>query len=158
MERAGGKMLLATFHWHVHDGLVLDPARHRSLYIYLNRYWWPISYANLRRSVDFQNRVYARWAAENRVDLIDVSGKIPRESDLFFDAIHMVDLGVRIQAWIVFRALIPILEQDLDRGRVPAPGVSPAPAEHPYINSAHSRIRLRSGEVRAMPADFRCEG
>jgi hypothetical protein len=158
MERAGGKMLLATFHWHVYDGLVLDPARHRSLYIYLNRYWWPISYANLRRTVDFQNRVYARWAAENGVDLIDVSGKIPGESDLFADAIHMVDIGVRIQAWIVFRALIPILEQDLDRGRVPAAMVSPAPAEHPYVNPAHARVRLRSGEVRAMPAGFRCEG
>jgi hypothetical protein len=159
MERAGGKMLLATFRWHVQDGMVLDPARHRSLYIYLNRYWWPISYANMRRAADFQNRVYTAWAAENGVDLIDVSGKMPVESDLFFDAIHMVDLGVRIQAWIAFRALIPVLERDLAGGRIPAAAPNAPPlAEHPYINAAHARVLLRGGELREMPSDYRCGG
>jgi len=156
MEGAGGKMFLATFHWRVHDGMVLDPARHRSLYIYLNRYWWPISYANMRRAIDFQNRVYAAWAAENGVEILDVSGRMPAESDLFLDAIHMLDLGVRIQAWIVFQSLVPVLERDLDAGRIPAAGGA-LPPEHPYINASHTRIRLRGGEVRAMPADFRCE-
>jgi hypothetical protein len=128
------KFVLATFDWFVYEGLVLDPVRHRVLYGYLNRVYWPISYANMRRMADFQNRVFSMWTAENRVPLIDVAGQMPKHPDLYDDAIPNTQLGIRIRAWINFQTILPLLKQDIAAKRLPRP----APVtytQHPYLDS-----------------------
>jgi hypothetical protein len=141
-------MVLATFDWFVYEGLVVDPARHRGLYIYLNRAYWPISYANMRRMADLQNRVFKQWAADNGVSVIDVAGLMPRHPDLYGDAIHNSNLGVRIRAWINFQAIVPLLKADIERQILPRPGlglhtIHPMMTTSPYTKSYAA---LRAGE------------
>jgi len=126
------KMVMSTFNWFVYDGMVLDPARHRGLYGYLNRVYWPISYANMRRAADFQNRVFKTWAAENKAPLIDVTARMPRQPDLFSDAIHNTYTGSRIRAWLMFEGLVPLLKQDIEAGNLPRPATLNY-RQHPYI-------------------------
>jgi hypothetical protein len=134
-------MLLTTFDWFAYDGMVLDPTRHRNLYSYLNRVYWPISYANMRRAADFQNRVFKKWAAENRVDMIDVAGLMPKQPDLYDDAIHNTYVGTRIRAWINFEALVPLLQEDIESGDLPRPAKIKF-RQHPNIKSAEYRTRV----------------
>ena len=134
-------MLLATFTWFAHDGMVLDPARHRNLYAYLNRVYWPISYANMSRLSDFQNRVFKRWAADNRVAIIEVAERMPAEPDLYDDAIHNTLLGTRIRAWINFETLVPLLKRQIDRGDLPRPARLKY-VTHPYIRPGYQTERL----------------
>jgi hypothetical protein len=136
------KMVMTTFNWFVYDEMVLDPSRHRNLYVYINRLYWPISYANMHRAADFQNRVFRRWAADNRVPLIDVAGLIPKQPDLYDDAIHNTYLGARIRAWIMFESLVPLLKQDIENGILPRPAVMKY-RQHPYISSDY-KVRALS--------------
>lgn len=126
------KLVMTTFDWFAYDGLMLDPVRHRTLYGYLNRIYWPISYANMRRMADFQNRVFRLWAVESGIPLIDVAGQMPKHPDLYDDAIHNTQLGIRIRAWINFQTLVPLLKRDLETGRLPRPAQLTY-AQHPYI-------------------------
>jgi|GEM_PF-1779446 len=140
LETQNVKFVLATFDWFVYDGMVLDPARHRTLYGYLNRIYWPVSYANMRRMADLQNRVFRLWAAENRVPLIDVAGQMPKHPDLYDDAIHNTELGIRIRAWINFQTLVPLLKRDIETKRLPRPAQLTY-REHPYLQPEyHTRI------------------
>jgi len=41
VEEAGAKMIMTTFKWLVFDGMLLDPVKHRGLYVYLNRIFAP---------------------------------------------------------------------------------------------------------------------
>jgi LysM repeat protein len=128
------KMVMTTFNWFVYDGMVLDPQRHRNLYSYINRVYWPITYANMRRAADYQNRVFKQWAADNRVPIIDVAGQMPKNPDLFDDAIHNTYLGSRIRAWVIFESLVPMLKQDIEKGALPRPARLNY-SEHPYIKA-----------------------
>jgi len=137
VENAGAKMVMTTFKWLVFDGMVLDPVKHRGLYVYLNRIFWPMSYENMERMALFQNRVFKKWADENRVDLVELAEKIPQEPDLFTDAIHSTQLGVKIRGWAVFEGLIPILERDLHEGTVPRNRVTQL-KQHPFIKKGYT--------------------
>jgi hypothetical protein len=132
-------MIMTTFNWFVQDGMVLDPTRHRNLYTYLNRVFWPISYANMRRAADFQNRVFTQWAANNRVPLFDITAQMPVQPDLYDDAIHNTYLGSRIRAWIVFEELVPLLKEDIENGRLPRPSRVNY-TQHPYITD---KVKVR---------------
>ncbi len=140
------KLVLATFDWFVYDGLVLDPTRHRVLYGYLNRIYWPISYANMRRMADLQNRVFRLWAAENRVSLIDVAGQMPKHPDLYDDAIHNTELGIRIRAWINFQTLVPLLKRDIETKRLPRPARLSFTI-HPYLEPGYDIRTLPVGKA-----------
>lgn len=126
------KMFMSSFSWFAYDDMVLDPSRHRYLYIYLNRKYWPISYENMRRAADFQNRVFAKWAINNNVPLIDVSGQMPRQPDIYNDAIHNNPLGMKIRAWLIFEGMLPYLKQDIESGLMPRPD-RVSLTKHPYI-------------------------
>jgi hypothetical protein len=126
------RMIMTTFNWFAYDGMTLDPTRHRNLYGYLNRMYWPISYANIRRACDFQNRVFKQWAADNQTPLVDVAGQMPPQPDLYDDAIHTTILGSRIRAWLIFEELLPLLKKDIESGRLPQPARLNY-TEHPYI-------------------------
>jgi hypothetical protein len=128
------KLLLGTFDWFAYDGMVMNPAEHRNLYGYLNRVYWPITYANIRRMADFQNRVLTQWATQNNVPLIDIAGQMPRHPDLYDDAIHNTQLGIRIRAWLNFEALVPRLKEDITSKRLPHPPRF-SYQTHPYLES-----------------------
>lgn len=129
-------MFMSTFKRCVHDGLNLDPIRHRGIYIYLNRQHWPVSYGNIRRASDFQNRVFAKWAETNGADLIDVDKRVPDDPVLFRDGVHNTYSGVVVRAWVVFTSILPALKRDLEAGLRPVPD-SDVIDSHPYISKPY---------------------
>jgi hypothetical protein len=116
-QARGGELILSSFVWLAHDGMLLDKEKNLSIYRYLNETFWPFSYGHMRRMADFQNRVFRKYAASNRLTFLDVADKYPQDPELFEDAIHMSQDGVRLHAWIVFAGLVPVLEHRLKSGQ-----------------------------------------
>jgi hypothetical protein len=132
---AGARMIMTSFYFLIRDGMQLERSKHMGIYNFYNERLWPITYANFERLAVLQNRVFRDWAQAKGLDFIDVAGQMPWAPDLFFDGIHNYELGHRVRAWIIFQALLPVLERDLREGTIPV-RQQPSLAEHPYINSA----------------------
>ena len=133
-----GTLIPSSFVWLVYPEMVLEPSRDASLYQYLNGYYWPFSYAHLRRYADFQNRVFAKYAAAHDLPFNDLASVYPRDPRLFTDAIHTTAAGTKLKAWLVFQQLVPEIERRLADGRLPVadPGgraAHPAFADEPRL-------------------------
>lgn len=130
-RRQGAELVMMSFNWLVRDGMVLNRMRDAMLYEYLNGTFGPFSYAHMRRYADFQNRVFAKFARTHGLEFIDFAAEYPRDPRLFYDAIHMTTAGIRLQAWIVFNRLVPILEARIADGRLPRRGGAIGADVHP---------------------------
>jgi lysophospholipase L1-like esterase len=130
---------LLSFVWLPYDGMVLDPARHKSIFNYINKFHWPLRYSDFKRLSDFQNAVFKTYASKHDIHFIDLSGSFPRDPDLFIDAVHFNEKGTRLQAWIVLQGLIPEIRKRIERGELPA-------SDREYLNE-HPCIRpgIRNG-------------
>ena len=124
----GGELALASFVWLVSDGMVLDPERHRTILEYLNVGQAPFRYRDLARLAAFQNRVFAKYAAEHKIAFLDVARWMPQDPNLFIDAIHGTPEGVRLRGWIMFQLLVPLIQRHLADGTWPRKEFPPAPA------------------------------
>ncbi|MDP1749002.1 MAG: hypothetical protein Q8L22_06065, partial [Reyranella sp.] len=131
-QAAGGELALASFVWLVKDGMMLNPIRHKAILEYLNRGYAPFRYRDLERMAAFENRVFAKYALAHRLAFLDVARLMPRDPDLFVDAIHNTQTGVRLKAWVVLQELLPLVERHLANGTWPKadPGAG-MPAWHP---------------------------
>ncbi len=128
LEAAGSELAVSSFKWIVHDGLVLDPVRDQVLWQHLNLGKWPFTYRDLERLASFQNRVLARYAAAHGLPFIDVAGQIPDDPAIGTDAVHFSYGGVRLHAWIVLQALVPLIERHLAEGTWPIRPRAAAPS------------------------------
>ena len=146
LDEQRSKLVVTSFVWLVHPGLALDPARDAELFSYLNTTYWPFSYAHMRRLVDFENRVFQKYASMHALDFIDTASAYPRDPRLFDDAVHMTHAGIRLQAWIAFNGLIPAVEREIAAGRLPRPA-SGRWEEHPAF--AGQRRLVPTSEARA---------
>ncbi len=126
------RLYLLSFVWLPYDGLMLDPVRHKSIFHYVNKVHWPLTYADCKRLSDFQNRVFQTYAGAHGITFIDVAGSFPRDPDLFIDAIHFNEKGTRLQAWMVLQGLVPEISRRIEQGELPAPDREYL-AEHPCI-------------------------
>jgi hypothetical protein len=115
----GGTLMPSSFVWLVQDGLVLDRQRDAGLYSYLNESYWPFSYPHMRRMVDFENRVFRKYAAAYGLPFNDLAAVYPADPRLFLDAIHMTPAGIKLKAWLVFQQLVPEVEARIADGRLP---------------------------------------
>ncbi len=136
LETQGSRLVMTSFAWLVYPGLHLDPARDADLFSYLNTTFWPFSYAHMRRFIDFQTQVFQKYASVNQLDFIDVASAYPRDPRLFDDAIHMTHAGIRLQAWIVFNGLVPVIERSLAARELPRP-VRQVLSRHPAFDGRH---------------------
>jgi hypothetical protein len=113
------------------DGAVERGAR------YLNDTYWPITYAHMRRTADFQNRVFENYARRDGLVFFDVAKDFPRDPDPFSDAIHMMPDGLRLQAWIYLQRIVPVIESRLSSRRWPRPARASSSTEwatsHPPV-------------------------
>ena len=123
-KAVGAEFVLASFMWLVRDGMVLDPIRHRSILEYLNQGYAPFRYRDMERLAAFQNRVYAKYAAANKLPFIDVARLMPFDPDLFVDAIHNSYSGERLRAWIFLQGLVPIVARHLENGAWPRTNIA----------------------------------
>jgi hypothetical protein len=128
MQTAGGQMALCSFEWLSAEGMALSPLRHEQIYRQLNTTLWPLRYADIRRIADFQNRVFRNFAERRGVPYIEVAERYPQDPNLFLDAVHMTETGVRVRAWIVFQQLVGLLRPQIDAGKLPRPASRKLPA------------------------------
>ena len=124
LQSAGSELALSSFIWMVYPGMVLALDRHLTLYRFLNDTYWPATYAHLRRMADFQNRLFENYARRHDLAFTDVASVFPRDPDLFGDAIHMTEDGLRLQAWIYLQQLVPIIRARLQSHRWPRPAAA----------------------------------
>ena len=144
LDANGGVLALSSFMWLVRDGLVLDRARDALVFDYLNRSYWPFSYAHLRRYIDFENRVFRRYAVTHGLLFLDVAGNYPFDPRLFVDGIHMTPAGVKLHAWLVFQQLVPFLDSALAAGRLPIGSGQPV-----QVPPTRARRLVRVDDLRA---------
>jgi hypothetical protein len=114
-HRTGQRLVVSFFLWMIPDRMILDSQRHAQLVQHLLRFY-PLRYADLRRLADYQNRVLGNWAKSRTIDFVDTAASFPYDPSLFDDAGHLNERGQRIQAWIVFQGLIPVIERMLETG------------------------------------------
>jgi hypothetical protein len=143
----GGELAVSSFVWLVHDGMTLDLKRHLTIYRYLNDSYWPISYALKRRMADFQNRVFENYARSEKLPYLQIANRFPQDPDLFDDAIHMNDAGLKLQAWVFVQELIPVILAHSQGGLWPrlAP---PERRVHPAFDQPDRRL-VTLAELRA---------
>ena len=104
------ELAVSSFIWMVDDGMRLDLSRHLTLYRYLNETYWPVSYAHMHRMAAFENRVFRNYARAYRLAYLPMAESYPHDPDLFGDAIHVTERGLRLQAWMFLQQLVPIVE------------------------------------------------
>jgi hypothetical protein len=127
--RNGTELAIASFVWMVYPGMRLDLTRHLILFRYLNESYFPATYAHMRRMADFQNRVFRAFAGKHGAIYLPMDETFPRNPDLFGDAIHMTERGLRLQAWIYLQQLLPIIQSRIDSHQWPKqPAASPVSA------------------------------
>jgi hypothetical protein len=130
LAKVGAELAISSFMWMVRDGMVLDPVRHRYTLDQLNVGNYPFSYRDLERMAAFQNRVLGAYARAHGLPFLDVAATMPFDPNLFFDAVHKTYPGERMQAWVTFLLLVPLIEQRLASDAWPKP-VPQMPASHP---------------------------
>ncbi len=120
-KESNARFLMSSFVWL--DGgepeIMSDTTRYIGILSQVNQAFWPLSQPDIRRLVDFQNRVFHRFAASKKLDFMDIAGTFPRDPNLFTDAIHFTPEGVRVQAWVALAQFLPYFARDLERGFVP---------------------------------------
>lgn len=121
LARIGADFAISSFKWMVHDGMVLDPVRHKAVIEHLNVAYFPFRYRDMERLAVFQNRVLAKYARTHGLLFLDQAAAIPDDPDLFVDAVHLNYGGVRLRAWSLVQMLLPIIEARLAAGAWPSP-------------------------------------
>ena len=119
LDKVGAEFALSSFAWLVYEGLKVDPIKGRYTWQTNNQMYWPWTYRDIRRGLDFENRVYREYAKLHGLAFLDVAPLIPFEPTLFADGVHMTESGVRVKAWAFFRELLPLIERHLASGAWP---------------------------------------
>ncbi len=121
----------------VWDGMRLPEGR---LYEALNGpLFWPFSYKDLRQILAVENGTIKAWAEVNRVNVVDIDGRMPRRPDLYADPWHDFEPGQRMRAWFIFQTLMPQIAQDLHDRIVPKDNSDPS-GVHPYLGKPIERM------------------
>jgi hypothetical protein len=140
VAKVGGELVVSSFFWLVYDGMKLDPHKHGYLYSYLNELYYPYRYREMERLAAFQNRVLKKFAADRGTLFIDVASMMPRDPDLFSDAIHATYGGVRLHAWIAAQLLAPWLRERIESGRLPRPFRSDLQTHPAFPGNEHTLL------------------
>lgn len=139
LQSSGAELALSSFVWMVYPGMRLSFPEHLTLHRYLNETYWPVSYAHMRRMADYQNRVFEAFAKRYGLVYLDLAKMLPRDPDLFGDAVHMTPDGLRLQAWLYVQQLVPLVETRVAEGRWPRPA-----AAQPPVDRLRSHVTLVS--------------
>ena len=128
---SNARLFVQTFKFLAHDGLVLPLPEAQGIFNYLNYSYFPYTYNNISRAVNYMNRVYGAWAEDQGVPLFDIASAIPDDHRLFVDAMHNSQSGVKLRAWALFQNLLPHFAADLQSKTLPRPDIVPL-AHHPF--------------------------
>lgn len=143
IQASGGQLALTSEIAMVREGLVVELPRDATLFASINEANYPITYAQLRRAMDFQNRAYRKYAALHELPFIDKTAALPLDPELFLDIVHMRPTGNRLQSWFLFQWLIRWIDQEVSAGRLPRPMQHPREA-HPAFPVKHALLSRAS--------------
>jgi hypothetical protein len=91
-----------------------------NLYHTLNEdYWWPYTYAQIRRLMTFYNRTLRAWAERHGQGIVEIDEWMPWRPELYGDGMHERAAGEALHAWVVLQQLMPRIRADLARQVVP---------------------------------------
>ena len=117
----GGQLALSSEVAMVRDKLTLQLPRDQTLFTFLNTTYYPLKYAEARRMMDYQNRVFQAYAAQYGLPFFDKAAVSPLDPELFTDAVHMTPPGLRFQSWIYLQWLAAWLDTEIAHRRLPRP-------------------------------------
>ncbi len=160
LRATGGRLAIGSFVWLAWEGMPLSPTRNRNIYTQLNTVLWPLRYGDIRLLADFQNRVFRSYARKRGVDYLEVAERMPRDPDLFSDAIHTTEGGDRLRAWIVFQQLVPIVRKMLDSGEWPRPAQTAKLPPPPSLAASEISMRCDQapvGDLDLVPGGLRLD-
>ena len=107
-----------------HAGLQLDRRLNWILYDELNIDCDPLTYAEIRQGVEFQNRAYRALSEKDHLGFIEFDKYFPQDPDLFDDTVHFSsEAGYRLHAWIVAQQLAPVILDKLRKHELPRQSV-----------------------------------
>ena len=150
LATTGTELAISSFVWLADDGMKLDLSRHLTLFRYLNETYWPLTYAHIHRMAAFENAVFRNYARTYRLTYLPMAESYPHDPDLFGDAIHLTERGLRLQAWMFLQQLIPVVKARIASHAWPK---APAAAK-PSADWAFQRPRLvtRASVLASCPA------
>jgi hypothetical protein len=96
----------------------------------------------MRRLVDFENRVFRKYARAHALPFNDLASAYPADPRLFLDAIHMTPAGIKLKAWLVFQQLVPELERRIAAGTLPLADPGGRTAHPAFPRGAAPLVRL----------------
>jgi hypothetical protein len=146
------ELAISSFVWTVYEGIKFDPVRHRSISDYLNQSF-PFRYRDMERLAQFQNRVFAKYAAAHGLPFLNIAARVPRDPDLFGDAIHANYQGVRVHAWAAAQELAILLRDRMQSGKLPRPAQSTL-ASHPGFAGPERTVTLTCRDQKTDVRDF----
>ena len=143
LARTGGTLSLSSEVLMVYDGLRLQIPRDQSVFTFLNTVYSPLTYAQARRLMDFENRVLQMYASTYRLPYFDKAATFPLDPLLFTDALHMTTAGSRLKAWILLQSIAEWLDAEIANGRLPHPMQHPQDT-HPAFPSVEYPLVSRA--------------
>ena len=109
----GSEFAIASFVFLAEDGMTLNPWRDGQIENFYRKGLWPLTYEEIRERADFENRVFRSYANARIMAFVDLAAAYPQDASLFLDGVHINCDGIRLQAWIVFQKLLPLVKSRL---------------------------------------------
>jgi hypothetical protein len=125
-----------------HDGLRLNPDRDRLILSALNTDLVPLTYAEIRDAVDFENAVYRKLAKRENFPFLDLDKRFPQDPSYFLDMVHQYGGAFRLQGWITAQLLAPYILKAVSEGPLPRPGQAPDPKSIEWASAPIKRFNL----------------
>lgn len=142
-KSVGAQFVVASFIALAQDGLRLDPDRHRFILSALNVDLAPLTYAELRNAIDFENAVYRKLAKRESWPFLEMDGHFPQDPNYFLDMVHQWGTGAfRLQGWIMAQLLAPYVLEAVSNGSLPRPGQTPDPRSLAWVSAPPKRFDL----------------
>ena len=122
-------MFLASSLMLVQDGMRLNLPRHRLIFEELNGNpptgFAPLTYAEIRSGVEFENRAYRILSKKDHLGFIEIDRYFPQDPGFFADESHFADeAGYRLQAWIMAQQLAMSISDKLLKHELPRPAAA----------------------------------
>jgi len=141
-EASGGQFAVSSPVRMVRNRLKLTLPDDEVLYNFLNSYY-PLTYAQVERLSDFHRRVFRGYAERHGLLYLNSSAQYPLDPMLFADAVHMTSAGRRLKAWIDLQLLIPWIDREIEKRRLPRPMQHPKTV-HPAFASTDYTLASRA--------------
>jgi hypothetical protein len=114
------------------DDRLLDDPKYSTAFAY-----WQESYPGVRLSDiatlnAYQNALFRNYAKLRGLPFLELADALVAHPDLFEDGIHLNAAGKKLQGWLAFLQILPLIRSQLDAGILPH-SEEAIPVRHPYL-------------------------